>query len=97
MLEKPRPKNFFKSSGTRVGVTGSPQVAATRRSNKGRWFGGVTSMQQSGWGHTNRDMLKVTMTSKEGTSPTCQACWNRKPPLERVGGGYVLGGKGDFH
>lgn len=54
-------------------------------------------MQQSGWGHTNRDMLKVTMTSKEGTSPTCQACWNRKPPLERVGGGYVLGGKGDFH
>lgn len=97
MLKKQQPRIFLNLWGWEWGVTRGPQVAATRRSNKGRWFGGMTSVQQSGWGYTNRDVLKVTMTSKEGTSPTYQACWNRKPPLERVGGGYVLGGKCGFH
>lgn len=90
VLEKQR-TSIFKSSRTGVEVTRGPQAATTRRSIKGRWFGGMTSIQQFWWGHPNRDVLKVTMTSKERTSPTHQTwcskgCWNRKPPLERTAG-----------
>ena len=90
MLEKQRTR-IFTSLGMGMGVTWGPQGAATR-SIKGRWFVGMTSEQQFWWGHTNKDIPKVTMTSKEGTSPTTRPSGSRAagtgtPPWRGLRGG----------